>query len=1000
MDDREAFRHYASEEADRYGSDDWVWVRELLQNARDAGATVQHWTCDARGLDGGRIGAADDGGGMTLPHARRFLLALYASSKDGTDQAGRFGVGFWSVLRFRPSSIVVRSRTPDTEGWQLRVRGDLEDASSSAADLERPGTEIELVRADLDVDRARKSLREALLRYGRFLMQSARPAEPLAVFLDGEPLHRPFELEAPSVVFAGRGYRGVVALGREPRVELFSHGLLVRSTPFLRDLVEDRRSGTGEPTPAWEELPAAAPRVLLDSSRLDLLIARSDARQDRHLDELVRRAERELKRLVHRQLEALHPQPWWRIGASRVREHWEEHRTAWGRGAAAVVLALLMGGAAATMLGGRGSFGIPGLPDLDLLATASEEASEDPAADPSATDLHASAETPGIERGTGLPAAPLAERKLGPRPHEDLSERYRGPSPASEPALAPLDLRYEPAGVPLFFGSLRLREGDDTSWEPADPTLGPYAGRVCRDGCVDVAVRLSAGAEAVRLPVPTGHLVDATSVRRSGRELALRTTTDGEPLVDPLPDRAALVTYRTGPAPSIVVSPEAPLPVPEVLRPAVDALGQVPDDLRLLFALEWTARTIEYRPAPRWLAARDPASWLRRAIETGAGDCDVQNAVVAALMQRAGRPARLVVGSVGAGGRALPGLHAWAEVLLEDGRWQAADASVTAVTSPAAAARALPVAGAGATVGTEVLGPPLTALGSPARGGSVPDAPSGSAIDRNPHEGPGSPAAGEGGSSDSESTRSRTGLLGAPFLVLFGVLVFLGLRARRRRIEGDVRLGPDDQLPALLAGALRHPESFLDLPTLRHGRYIPLLGGEAISLRDCMELAGDRRLLVGGRENPLGRRATSGGHPVLDVETEEARVVANALPAVDLDEWQAELRSSSEDEIITSLATLLSEADLDVRRRGASDRPAEPDRSSPALLDLRRHALGPDVLLLPGDDAAVPGEEGPEGLLRRLDDAVHRVGLSAEKRAELLHHAAARVLADRFGRNP
>jgi hypothetical protein len=48
---------------------------------------------------------------MSYAHARRYLFALYASSKEQRrDQVGRFGVGFWSILRFEPKRIVIRSR--------------------------------------------------------------------------------------------------------------------------------------------------------------------------------------------------------------------------------------------------------------------------------------------------------------------------------------------------------------------------------------------------------------------------------------------------------------------------------------------------------------------------------------------------------------------------------------------------------------------------------------------------------------------------------------------------------------------------------------------------------------------------------------------------------------------------------------------------------------------------------------------------------------------------
>ncbi|MCY1010694.1 ATP-binding protein [Nannocystis pusilla] len=106
------FRARARAEAERYGPDPWVFVRELLQNGRDAGATKVEFTCEARG---GRwvLRCRDDGEGMTFAHARRYLFALYASSKESRrDQVGRFGVGFWSVLRFEPERIAIRSRAP------------------------------------------------------------------------------------------------------------------------------------------------------------------------------------------------------------------------------------------------------------------------------------------------------------------------------------------------------------------------------------------------------------------------------------------------------------------------------------------------------------------------------------------------------------------------------------------------------------------------------------------------------------------------------------------------------------------------------------------------------------------------------------------------------------------------------------------------------------------------------------------------------------------------
>ena len=140
-----AFLQRARLEAERYGDDPWVFVRELLQNARDAGAH-RVWFTTTKTEDIERISCRDDGSGMTFDHAQRYLFALYSSSKRGrTRTAGRFGIGFWSVLRFEPKEIVVRSRPSRGEAWLVRLDGELKDLRRERTTMDR-GTEVELER--------------------------------------------------------------------------------------------------------------------------------------------------------------------------------------------------------------------------------------------------------------------------------------------------------------------------------------------------------------------------------------------------------------------------------------------------------------------------------------------------------------------------------------------------------------------------------------------------------------------------------------------------------------------------------------------------------------------------------------------------------------------------------------------------------------------------------------------------------------------------------------
>src|SRR5438045_1793851 len=119
------FRDRAQFEALRYGADPWIFVRELLQNARDAGARrVRIVTTERDGQV--RLTCRDDGTGMTAEHAQKFLFKLYASSKENeAGMAGRFGVGFWSILRFGPAQIVVRSWPEHGDPWEISLDGKL-----------------------------------------------------------------------------------------------------------------------------------------------------------------------------------------------------------------------------------------------------------------------------------------------------------------------------------------------------------------------------------------------------------------------------------------------------------------------------------------------------------------------------------------------------------------------------------------------------------------------------------------------------------------------------------------------------------------------------------------------------------------------------------------------------------------------------------------------------------------------------------------------------------
>src|SRR5690606_8961495 len=318
-----ACRERARLEAGRYGPDPWIFVRELLQNSRDAGArTVSLLVRDDLGIE--RVLCRDDGEGMSFEHARRYLFSLYASSKeDAKNQAGKFGVGFWSILRFEPRSIAIRSRPRVGPGWGLRLDGSLEHATH-VEPPETIGTEILLERPGGD-GRLDHRVYDAVWQSARYLYTRDDPDRALIVTVNDRPANAEFTLPAPSAAFRRGAVRGVVGLGPAPRVELFSRGLRVRSAASLEDLLAPTGRHTARMRVRFPELPGGlAPQALLESDKLELMLSRSDARDTRALAKLVRLGQQELERLIERQLSHTRPLPWyhrwWVAGKARLRD--------------------------------------------------------------------------------------------------------------------------------------------------------------------------------------------------------------------------------------------------------------------------------------------------------------------------------------------------------------------------------------------------------------------------------------------------------------------------------------------------------------------------------------------------------------------------------------------------------------------------------------------------------------------------------------------------------
>lgn len=816
------FRRRALFEARRYGGDAWVFVRELLQNSRDAGATRVDLTVERRdGLD--RIVCRDNGCGMRFDHARRYLFTLYASSKTKErNSAGRFGIGFWSVLRFQPEEVVVRSAPVGETGWQVRLKGELDEIGFRELALDA-GTEIELVRR-VRGDHPETEVWRAVRRDARYLRCRDRDGRILEVYVNSRLATTEIELNPPSLAFVRRGLRGAVALADRPRVDLLAHGLRVRTTATLDELLTqpDRRRRRRSSIPD-----GLAPRLILDSRRLRILMARGDARTDRELRQLVAAGRRGVRRLVRGQLDQEAGLGRFGRAAMRFRELVTAGR-ARRLGAGVVVAALLI----------VGVWWLAGLRS-------------------------------GRSDGTGAGGSAPADHVLLPPGSilwVDAADRYRGPAVdvfQSRPSR--VSLGYRPSTAEPLLGVFRVTSMDDAGRvvSPAtSPRLRPYLGSACRISCIEIVLDLDGVAGNIRLPVPTGHVLDPASVELAGGSATLWAAADGGPVLEAEGALRGRVHYRTGPG--AVRQPVVRGSWPKLPAAADDlasSLRNLPADDAARRARDWVRRHVVYDNSERTVerhrrAIRDGLSFAERCLAVGGGDCDVQNALLAAVLARASIPVRLSVGFVGAGGRALPGLHAWVEYRNEGGFWRPIDAS---------------------------RGSPFGAPGS------------GNEEGRRAWSGE-SPGSGVAATADtSPLRRSRVDVPGrrtVMIAIVFGLVAVAAIRIARRRVSiHHIRSTDTPNLVGLLRGALARPDAYAEVPALFSRRVVPVVaapsGAGAVSLDRARDLARRGRLAVSAASTDLARRVVATGLPVIDGSRPEGEVVAATLGAVDLDRWDA-----------------------------------------------------------------------------------------------------------------
>ena len=275
-------------------TDPFACLRELIQNALDAGSDVVEVSTSSSGSGSSKqyvLEVQDHGSGMDRAIIDSQLTRLFSSSKDGDlTKIGKFGVGFVSVFALDPVAVCVDTAKAG-ERWRI-VFG--KDRSFTRVKLDDPieGTRVRIFLDDEGVKRFGPGWDNVVVKARQAVAHWCRHVDKELLF-DGHAINRPLGLadHALSVTHDdGAGtviVAGIPAAGSPVTIGFYNKGLtLLEAT-------------------AWSDVPAGV-SVRVSSRWLEHTLTRdSVVRDDRYLKamKLVRVVVDE--QLVPRALDAL-----------------------------------------------------------------------------------------------------------------------------------------------------------------------------------------------------------------------------------------------------------------------------------------------------------------------------------------------------------------------------------------------------------------------------------------------------------------------------------------------------------------------------------------------------------------------------------------------------------------------------------------------------------------------------------------------------------------------
>jgi len=189
----------------RQFADPYAFLRELVQNSVDAGATRIDVTVELAGGQTAYTRVADDGSGMTRSVLENNLCTLFASTKEGdASKVGKYGVGFVSVLAVEPDQVVVETWRAEAS-LVLTLQRDHSWELQTGIEQTGSGTRVTLVHS-MDRDAFGRHADQVVASLRRWCRHVRVPVQ-VATLDQGNPsananqrINAPFSVFSPLVV--------------------------------------------------------------------------------------------------------------------------------------------------------------------------------------------------------------------------------------------------------------------------------------------------------------------------------------------------------------------------------------------------------------------------------------------------------------------------------------------------------------------------------------------------------------------------------------------------------------------------------------------------------------------------------------------------------------------------------------------------------------------------------------------------------------------------------